>query len=332
MTTSPSAAPGPQVRQVVRDLPAYVPGRPPAPRPGVTTYKLSSNENPHDPLPGVLEAAVEAAGRMNRYPDMGCTELYAALADRLDVPATPPRRGHRVGRGALPPAAGVLRARRRGRLRLALLRGLPDRGRGPRRGLRAGPADRRRPARPRRDGRGGHRPHQGRDRLQPEQPHRPVRPPRRARGVPRPGAGARRGGARRGLPRVRPRPGPLRRGRRLPLAAQRGGDAHLRQGLRPGRLPGRVRRRGRADRGRRPRLRPAVRRLVGRAGRGRRVAGPRGRAARAGRGASSPSAPGWPTALREQGWDGPGRAGQLRLAAARRPGHRLRRRRRAAPG
>ena len=88
MTTSPSAAPGPQVRQVVRDLPAYVPGRPPAPRPGVTTYKLSSNENPHDPLPGVLEAAVEAAGRMNRYPDMGCRELYAALADRLDVPAT----------------------------------------------------------------------------------------------------------------------------------------------------------------------------------------------------------------------------------------------------
>jgi histidinol-phosphate aminotransferase len=88
MTTSPSAAPGPQVRQVVRDLPAYVPGRPPAPRPGVPTYKLSSNENPHDPLPGVLEAATEAAGRMNRYPDMGCTELYAALADRLDVPVS----------------------------------------------------------------------------------------------------------------------------------------------------------------------------------------------------------------------------------------------------
>ncbi|MEO5709201.1 MAG: histidinol-phosphate transaminase [Nocardioidaceae bacterium] len=75
----------PQVRQAVRDLPAYVPGRPPAPRPGVPTYKLSSNENPNDPLPGVLEAAVEAAGRMNRYPDMGCSALYAALADRLGV-------------------------------------------------------------------------------------------------------------------------------------------------------------------------------------------------------------------------------------------------------
>ena len=78
----------PQVRPVIRDIPAYVPGRPPAPRPGVTTYKLSSNENPHPPLPGVLEAAVEAAGRMNRYPDMGCTALYAALSARLGVPTT----------------------------------------------------------------------------------------------------------------------------------------------------------------------------------------------------------------------------------------------------
>ncbi len=86
MSSSDSAAPGPQVRAAVRALPAYVPGRPPAARPGVRTYKLSSNENPHDPLPGVLEVAVEAAGRMNRYPDMGCTELYAALADRLAVP------------------------------------------------------------------------------------------------------------------------------------------------------------------------------------------------------------------------------------------------------
>ncbi|HYO40645.1 MAG TPA: histidinol-phosphate transaminase [Nocardioidaceae bacterium] len=74
------------VRAAVRSLPAYVPGRPPAPRDGVTTYKLSSNENPFPPLPGVLEAAVEAAGRMNRYPDMGCTALYAALAARLGVP------------------------------------------------------------------------------------------------------------------------------------------------------------------------------------------------------------------------------------------------------
>ena len=76
----------PQVRAAVRGIPAYVPGKPPAPREGLTTYKLSSNENPNDPLPGVLEAAVAAAGRMNRYPDMGCTELYGALAEKLGVP------------------------------------------------------------------------------------------------------------------------------------------------------------------------------------------------------------------------------------------------------
>jgi histidinol-phosphate aminotransferase len=82
--TTPDA---PQVRPAIADIPAYVPGRPPAARPGVTTYKLSSNENPNPPLPGVLEAATRAAESMNRYPDMGCTALYAALAERLGVPA-----------------------------------------------------------------------------------------------------------------------------------------------------------------------------------------------------------------------------------------------------
>jgi histidinol-phosphate aminotransferase len=51
----------------------------------MTTYKLSSNENPFPPLPGVLEAAARAAEQMNRYPDMGNTALYAALSDKLGV-------------------------------------------------------------------------------------------------------------------------------------------------------------------------------------------------------------------------------------------------------
>jgi histidinol-phosphate aminotransferase len=76
----------PQARAAIREIPAYVPGKPPTARDGMPTYKLSSNENPYPPLPGVLEAAVEAAARMNRYPDMGCTELYAALGERLGVP------------------------------------------------------------------------------------------------------------------------------------------------------------------------------------------------------------------------------------------------------
>jgi histidinol-phosphate aminotransferase len=51
----------------------------------MTTYKLSSNENPYPPLPGVVEAANRAAEQMNRYPDMGNTALYEALSDRLGV-------------------------------------------------------------------------------------------------------------------------------------------------------------------------------------------------------------------------------------------------------
>jgi histidinol-phosphate aminotransferase len=62
-----------------------VPGKPPVAREGLQTYKLSSNENPYPPLPGVLEAVAAAASRMNRYPDMGCVDLYDALAARLRV-------------------------------------------------------------------------------------------------------------------------------------------------------------------------------------------------------------------------------------------------------
>ncbi len=78
---------GPRPRDTVLRIPTYVPGKPPAAREGITTYKLSSNENPYPPLPGVLDAAVEAVGRMNRYPDMAGTDLYAALSARLGVPA-----------------------------------------------------------------------------------------------------------------------------------------------------------------------------------------------------------------------------------------------------
>jgi histidinol-phosphate aminotransferase len=76
----------PQPRAALSGVPAYVPGKPPAVRDGLPTYKLSSNENPYPPLAGVLEEAVRSAGTMNRYPDMGCVALYDALATRLDVP------------------------------------------------------------------------------------------------------------------------------------------------------------------------------------------------------------------------------------------------------
>jgi histidinol-phosphate aminotransferase len=67
---------------------AYKPGRPPARTDGRPTYKLSSNENPYPPLPGVLAAATEAAAQMNRYPDMGAVDLLEALSDRFGVPVS----------------------------------------------------------------------------------------------------------------------------------------------------------------------------------------------------------------------------------------------------
>ncbi len=75
----------PEPRAAVAAIPAYVAGKPPVARDGRRVYKLSSNENPYPPLPGVVEAATRAAEQMNRYPDMGNTALYAALSARLGV-------------------------------------------------------------------------------------------------------------------------------------------------------------------------------------------------------------------------------------------------------
>ena len=72
------------VRAAVAGLPSYKPGKPPSDT-GGPAYKLSSNENPYPPLPGVLAAVSEAASRMNRYPDMANSAVTAAVADRLGV-------------------------------------------------------------------------------------------------------------------------------------------------------------------------------------------------------------------------------------------------------
>lgn len=76
----------PRLRAALDQVPAYVAGKPPAPRDGLTVYKVSSNENPHPPLPSVLEVIQQAATQVNRYPDMGVTALTDALAARLGVP------------------------------------------------------------------------------------------------------------------------------------------------------------------------------------------------------------------------------------------------------
>lgn len=73
----------PRLRPAVDALPTYVPGA----RAGATSFKLSSNENPHPVHPAVLAAIIDAAQDTNRYPDMHATELCAAIADMLGVRA-----------------------------------------------------------------------------------------------------------------------------------------------------------------------------------------------------------------------------------------------------
>ncbi|MCM0620292.1 histidinol-phosphate transaminase [Nocardioides bruguierae] len=76
----------PQPRAHLAHVPAYKPGKPPVAREDLVTYKLSSNENPYPPLPGVVTAAHAAVDTMNRYPDMGNGLLYSGLAQELGVP------------------------------------------------------------------------------------------------------------------------------------------------------------------------------------------------------------------------------------------------------
>jgi histidinol-phosphate aminotransferase len=71
------------LRPVVAGLPAYIPGK--RASGAERAFKLSSNENPFPPLPGVLAAIADAAPEVNRYPDMYAAELCGALARRCGV-------------------------------------------------------------------------------------------------------------------------------------------------------------------------------------------------------------------------------------------------------
>ncbi|MCF3118501.1 histidinol-phosphate transaminase [Streptomyces arenae] len=77
----------PRLRAELEGVPTYKPGKPAA-ADGPVAYKLSSNENPYPPLPGVMESALAAAGSFNRYPDMACTGLMNELAERFGVPVS----------------------------------------------------------------------------------------------------------------------------------------------------------------------------------------------------------------------------------------------------
>jgi histidinol-phosphate aminotransferase len=76
----------PRLRPDIVDLPAYKAGQRPVQRDDLVAYKISSNENPYPPLPGVLEAIARAAQDTHRYPDPFSRRLVEALATRFDVP------------------------------------------------------------------------------------------------------------------------------------------------------------------------------------------------------------------------------------------------------
>jgi len=82
-----STDPGPRLREILAQIPAYKAGQPARMHEGVTPHKLSSNENPFPPLPAVLDAVREAAAFMQVYPDFASTELVDAIAQRFGVPA-----------------------------------------------------------------------------------------------------------------------------------------------------------------------------------------------------------------------------------------------------
>ncbi|WP_082717024.1 histidinol-phosphate transaminase [Microterricola viridarii] len=69
-----------RLRPEIVALPAYRQGKPAA----ADAFKLSSNENPFDPLPGVIEAVV-AETQFNRYPDATALALRTELAARHGV-------------------------------------------------------------------------------------------------------------------------------------------------------------------------------------------------------------------------------------------------------
>ena len=74
-----------RIRPEAAGLPVYRPGRRPPLVEGRSAYKLSSNENPYPPLPGVLAAATTACAELNRYPDLAVPRLTSVLAERLAV-------------------------------------------------------------------------------------------------------------------------------------------------------------------------------------------------------------------------------------------------------
>ncbi|WP_298866310.1 histidinol-phosphate transaminase [uncultured Microbacterium sp.] len=72
----------PRIRPEIAALPPYRQGK----QAGADAFKLSSNENPFEPLPSVLEALTHTTP-INRYPDASAGALRARLGEKYGVDA-----------------------------------------------------------------------------------------------------------------------------------------------------------------------------------------------------------------------------------------------------
>lgn len=73
-------------RAIIDTIPSYKQGKPAPVAPGLTSYKISSNENPYPPLPSVQKAIADnALGSINRYPDMRGWAVVERLAQEYGV-------------------------------------------------------------------------------------------------------------------------------------------------------------------------------------------------------------------------------------------------------
>lgn len=72
----------PRIRPAIAALPPYRQGK----QAGAEAFKLSSNENPFEPLPSVVKALTETVP-VNRYPDASAGALRARLGERYGVGA-----------------------------------------------------------------------------------------------------------------------------------------------------------------------------------------------------------------------------------------------------
>lgn len=71
------------LRKDLAGIPPYVPGKR-----NPTALKLSSNEVAFGPLPAATAAMEKACATVNRYPDMGATDLIQALSEELHLPTS----------------------------------------------------------------------------------------------------------------------------------------------------------------------------------------------------------------------------------------------------